>query len=51
MVAFVPVFFVIAGALLWAFPTGRFAELGRIIFACAFLVLMFAAGGHSVRLF
>jgi hypothetical protein len=52
MVALIPVIFAVAGALVYALSANaKASEIGRLIFVAAFLVVMFAAAGHSVRLF
>lgn len=52
MTALIPVLVAVAGALVYGLSSnGKVAELGRLCFACALLVLMFAVAGHSVRLF
>lgn len=55
MVAIYPVLFALLGLLVYAFAaTGtarqKLAEIGRIIFAAAFLVCMFAAAQHVVKM-
>jgi hypothetical protein len=53
MVAWVVVLFAIAGALIYRLSekNPKHAELGRIVFACAFLLCMVAAAGHTIKLF
>lgn len=50
-IAIVPVLFAVAGALVYALSSNaKIAELGRLAFACALLVLMFALARHVVKL-
>jgi len=53
MVAWVTVLFAIGGALLYRLSEKqpKHAELGRIMFACAFLVCMYIAAKETVKLF
>jgi len=52
MIAYVPVLFAIAGLLIHAFSKNeKIKPLGRDIFVCAFLVCMFAAAGHTFKVF
>lgn len=48
-----PILFMIIGAILWLFSekTGKWAELGRIMFAAGAFGLCFALGGKTVALF
>ena len=43
----IPILFVVVGAILWLFSekTGKWAELGRIMFAAGAFALAFAATG------
>jgi len=55
MVAIVPVLFAILGLLIYAFAAtgdarGKLAEIGKIIFATAFLACMLAAAQHAIKL-
>lgn len=47
-----PILFMIVGALLWLFSekTGKWAELGRILFAAGAFALAFALAGKTVAL-
>ena len=46
-----PAIFAFAGALAYVFATNpKTAELGRIAFAVALLVVLFGAAGYSVRI-
>lgn len=40
LIAYVPIIFIIIGLLIYALADGKKAEVGRIIFAAAFLVTM-----------
>ena len=52
MIALIPVLFAIVGALVYGLSAnGKVAELGRLIFACAFLALMLGTADHSIKLF
>ena len=51
MVTLIPVFFAIAGLLLYGLMDGKPSTLGLYIFVCAFLVLMLHTGGEHIRLF
>lgn len=50
--ASLPVLFMVVGAILWILgeKVGRWAELGRILFAAGAFGLCFALGGKTVAL-
>lgn len=52
MLALIPALFAVVGVLMYALSSNaKLAEIGRIIFACSFLVLMASAATKVVRLF
>lgn len=51
MIAIIPVLFVVVGLLMYALCANpKLSEVGRIIFACSFLVVMWAAASHVVKI-
>lgn len=52
IIASIPVLFMILGAILWLLSdkTGKWAELGRILFAAGAFALAFALGPKAVAL-
>lgn len=47
----VPAIFAVVGALIYAFATNpKFAELGRLMFACGLLVTLFVAAHTRLAL-
>jgi Na+/phosphate symporter len=52
LITSLPILFMIVGAVLWLFSekTGKWAELGRIMFAAGAFGLCFALGGKTVAI-
>lgn len=51
MIALIPVFFMVIGALMYALSSnGKIQELGRILFAAGAFSLAFAFAGKSIAL-
>jgi hypothetical protein len=52
LITTLPVLFMIVGALLWIYSekTGKWAELGRIMFAAGAFAICFALGNKTVAL-
>jgi len=49
--AIVPVVFAVVGLLVYALSSNaKLSEIGRLLFACSFLVLMFVLAHHVIKL-
>ena len=50
MIAYIPLIFVIIGLLMYALCANpKLAEIGRLVFFAAFLVLMFSVSSETVH--
>jgi len=51
MIAIIPVLFALAGVLMYALVSNaKLAEIGRLVFFAAFLVIMLESAKHVVKL-
>lgn len=51
MIAYIPILFALVGLLLYALVSnGKIAEIGRLMFATAFLVVMFTFAHDVLRI-
>lgn len=51
MIAYIPLLFAVVGVLMYALATNpKIQEIGRIMFACGWLVTMFVLSGHTLRI-
>lgn len=50
MIVLIPILAAIAGALIYAFASGKVSEIGRITFGAGILVALLALAGSSIRL-